>query len=447
MSNVKASNAASVALAGITFGSPNSQNNIPNQANSRGPSASTQLIARMVKVSVITKSSEIQTRRFVFDPDKFTQDSELLNSIKSEGIVEPLVVRPLNKDLLNPEYELIAGERRLSAAKLLNLEFVPARIIDIDIENANFKTIAENSGRRDLDDYEKAIVIGKLYSSHPEWTLKDISERTGWSTTKISRVHRAYENSCPELRNLLAEGFSAGNVLDLQPAFETIAPEHRQTLHDRVFLLSDDQVGILTTYIKNHNNVDPIAFIDNAFGDIVKTPVNVEGGEQINNVAPIMPSTDSFTITGEVISDSPVVSTVSEMASDTIVNEEKESTEVAVATNASPSSIDNNSYISKVSGLAPDLVCKVIELSKDENLDKNSIITACMYIARGGDLDSSIGLLKMSRGNKKATSLVEKLLFLYLHYNASIDSIVQNDPAIGAFVQTLFFEDGHHESS
>ena len=141
--NVKGSNATAVALQASAGGLGPAMN--INRSTSVPPS--TQLVARMVKVEAVVKNSNMQTRQIVFDPDKYAEDLELLNSIKAEGVIEPIVVRVINKDIMNPEYQLIAGERRLSAATLAGLETVPAIIKNIDVESADLKTIAENSGR------------------------------------------------------------------------------------------------------------------------------------------------------------------------------------------------------------------------------------------------------------------------------------------------------------
>ena len=82
---------------------------------------------------------------------------ELSGSIKSYGILNPLTVR-----LRCGKYELVAGERRLRAAKLAGLEEVPCILIDVNMEDASLIALVENLQRRDLDFIEEALGISQL---------------------------------------------------------------------------------------------------------------------------------------------------------------------------------------------------------------------------------------------------------------------------------------------
>ncbi len=83
--------------------------------------------------------------------------SELCESIKSYGILNPLTVRARNGG-----YELVAGERRLRAAKLAGLTEVPCILLDIDIQDSNLIALIENLQRRDLDFIEEATGLYQL---------------------------------------------------------------------------------------------------------------------------------------------------------------------------------------------------------------------------------------------------------------------------------------------
>ena len=93
-------------------------------------------------------------------PRKIFDDSslkELCESIKSYGILNPLTVR-----MKNGSYELIAGERRLRAAKLAGLKEVPCIVMDISMEDAGLIALIENLQRRDLDFVEEATGLNQL---------------------------------------------------------------------------------------------------------------------------------------------------------------------------------------------------------------------------------------------------------------------------------------------
>ena len=82
---------------------------------------------------------------------------ELSRSIKSYGILNPLTVR-----LRGGRYELVAGERRLRAAKLAGLRELPCILLDVNMEEASLIALVENLQRRDLDFIEEAEGINQL---------------------------------------------------------------------------------------------------------------------------------------------------------------------------------------------------------------------------------------------------------------------------------------------
>lgn len=83
--------------------------------------------------------------------------AELSDSIRNYGILNPLTVR-----LRCGKYELVAGERRLRAAKLAGLREVPCILLDVNMEDASLIALVENLQRRDLDFIEEAAGISQL---------------------------------------------------------------------------------------------------------------------------------------------------------------------------------------------------------------------------------------------------------------------------------------------
>lgn len=92
--------------------------------------------------------------RKIFDDDSLRELSE---SIRCYGILNPLTVRARNGT-----FELIAGERRLRAAKLAGLREVPCIIIDVTMEDAGLISMVENLQRKDLNFVEEAMGINQL---------------------------------------------------------------------------------------------------------------------------------------------------------------------------------------------------------------------------------------------------------------------------------------------
>lgn len=100
------------------------------------------------------KLDPTQPRRY-FDPQKL---EELAQSIKAVGILEPLLVRPLEEG----DYELVFGERRFISAGIANLEDIPVVIKEMDDETVRQVRLIENLQREDLNAYEETIGILEL---------------------------------------------------------------------------------------------------------------------------------------------------------------------------------------------------------------------------------------------------------------------------------------------
>jgi ParB family transcriptional regulator, chromosome partitioning protein len=127
------------------------------------------------------KRGEYQPRRD-FNQEKL---EELAESIKSQGVIQPIVVRPLK----NNEYEIIAGERRWRASQLAQLAKVPCIIKHYTNEETAAVSLIENVQRDDLNPIEEAQayqrMIDEFYYSHEE-----IAYEVGKSRAKISNILR-----------------------------------------------------------------------------------------------------------------------------------------------------------------------------------------------------------------------------------------------------------------
>ena len=131
-----------------------------------------------------------------FFSDKGMQ--ELIDSIKENGIIQPLTVR----DLKNGKYELVSGERRFRAAKKLKLSTVPVHIIEVNSDDSMLKlALIENIQRQDLSSIEEAegyaILKGKFGFNESE-----ISKQVGKNRTTIANKLRLIKLP-PDLKNAL----------------------------------------------------------------------------------------------------------------------------------------------------------------------------------------------------------------------------------------------------
>ena len=135
-----------------------------------------------------------------FQPRKnFNQDSlkELADSIKAQGIIQPILVRMISND----QYEIIAGERRWQAAKIARLTEVPVVVKDISDSAALAMALIENIQREDLNIIEEARGIKRLIDEF-NITHEDAAAAVGKSRAVVSNTLRLL-NLCEHAQNAL----------------------------------------------------------------------------------------------------------------------------------------------------------------------------------------------------------------------------------------------------
>jgi len=125
---------------------------------------------------------------------------ELSSSIKSQGIIQPIVVRPLGIN----SYEIIAGERRWRAAQLAEIDLVPCLIKDVPDEAAVAIALIENIQREDLNAMEEAIALERLLTEF-ELTHQEVADAVGKSRTTVTNLLRL-NNLNDEVKTLLEHG-------------------------------------------------------------------------------------------------------------------------------------------------------------------------------------------------------------------------------------------------
>lgn len=135
---------------------------------------------------------------------------DLVTSIKEHGILQPLVVSPLP----DGRYELIAGERRLRAAKIAELPSVPAIIRSVTEQQKLELAIIENVQRQNLNPIEEARAYVRLRDEF-NLTQDEIGERVGKSRPQVGNILRLLQLE-PEIQGALAqEKISASNARTL----------------------------------------------------------------------------------------------------------------------------------------------------------------------------------------------------------------------------------------
>ncbi|MGN1081032.1 MAG: ParB/RepB/Spo0J family partition protein [Acutalibacteraceae bacterium] len=151
----------------------------------------------MIDVDSISRNPS-QARR-CFDRRELEGMAE---SIRKNGILQPLIVRKINGG-----YELIAGERRLRASKIANLDTVPCIIANVDERRSSLLSLLENLQRSDLNCFEEAEGLRRLIDT---WgvTQNEAAERLGKSQSAIANKMRLLKLSPAEQNRILQAGLS-----------------------------------------------------------------------------------------------------------------------------------------------------------------------------------------------------------------------------------------------
>lgn len=114
---------------------------------------------------------------------------ELADSIKSQGVVQPIVARPLRKNGQTQKYEIIAGERRWRAAQMAGLAEIPAVVREVPDESAIAMSLIENIQREDLNPLEEARALDRLIREF-SITHQEAAEAVGRSRAAVSNLLR-----------------------------------------------------------------------------------------------------------------------------------------------------------------------------------------------------------------------------------------------------------------
>ena len=118
----------------------------------------------------------------------------LADSIRVQGVVQPIVVRPIAGKGSEQRYEIVAGERRWRAAQLAGLQDIPAVVRDIPDESAIAMALIENIQREDLNPLEEARALDRLIREFG-LTHAEAAEAVGRSRASVSNLLRLQELS------------------------------------------------------------------------------------------------------------------------------------------------------------------------------------------------------------------------------------------------------------
>ena len=117
---------------------------------------------------------------------------DLANSIRAQGVVQPIVARPIGSEGGEQRYEIVAGERRWRAAQLAGLQEIPAVIRDVPDEAAIAMALIENIQRENLNPLEESRALDRLIREF-DLTHAEAAEAVGRSRASVSNLLRLQE--------------------------------------------------------------------------------------------------------------------------------------------------------------------------------------------------------------------------------------------------------------
>ncbi len=208
---------------------------------------------------------------------------ELANSIRAQGVVQPVVVRPLE----DGNYQIIAGERRWRAAQMAGLHEVPAVVRQIDDQGAMCLALIENIQRQDLNPLDEARGISRLLDEF-EMTHDAIAEAVGKSRSTISNLLRLLELSAPVKKMLESGDIEMGHgrallSLNAEQQLEAARQVARQDLSVRATeaLVRKLQSGPAPKKKSSAPRVDPnIARLEEDLAERLGAPVAIRHGSK-----------------------------------------------------------------------------------------------------------------------------------------------------------------------
>lgn len=164
---------------------------------------------------------------------------ELADSIRSQGIMQPLLVRPIDAKAGRPAFEIIAGERRFRAAQMAGLKEVPVIVREVDDQAALAMALIENLQREDLSALEEAQGIDRLIREFG-LTHEQAAKAVGRSRSATSNLLRLLQLPVAVQEMLRAQSIDAGHAR----ALLSLAPAQQRALAERI---TQEQLSVRDT--------------------------------------------------------------------------------------------------------------------------------------------------------------------------------------------------------
>ena len=213
--------------------------------------------------------------------------NELAASIKAQGIMQPILVRPIGQDaqsgLVN--YEIIAGERRFRAAQIAGLDQIPVLVRDVDDRSAAAMALIENIQREDLNPLEEAQGIGRLITDF-SFTHEQAASAIGRSRSAVSNLLRLMNLAAPVQTMLMAGDIDMGHARALLAVDGATQITLANLVVAKRLSVRDTEKLVARTLEQLSNPVEPrhkeksgdIARLEEELSDALATPVMFKMG-------------------------------------------------------------------------------------------------------------------------------------------------------------------------
>lgn len=173
--------------------------------------------------------------RKIFEDEKLEQ---LAESIAQYGLIQPITVT----QLLDGNYQLVAGERRLIACKRLKMESLPAIIVELNEENSSAMALVENIQRCDLNFFEEAVAIEKLMKLMGQ-TQQSVATKLGKNQSTIANKLRLLQLSPNVKQAILSAKLTERHARALLPLVE----KGDQALLDVIEVIKKKELNVAQT--------------------------------------------------------------------------------------------------------------------------------------------------------------------------------------------------------
>lgn len=214
------------------------------------------------------KVVEIDMDRIYPNPNqprrRFTESdlAELAASIKCNGLIQPIIVRRLDVG-----YELVAGERRLRAARMCGMTEIPCIIIETTERGSAMMSLVENMQRKDLNYFEEAEAISTMIDMFG-LTQEDVAVRLGKTQSTIANKMRLLKISRSERKMIIEYGFTERHARAL---LKVESPEVRMEIIQEIYerkLNVENTERLIDNVLKHNKEIQRIRKCKSAFRDV-----------------------------------------------------------------------------------------------------------------------------------------------------------------------------------